>query len=94
MLPRATAVLAVVLCAAAPAAADENSDLNLIPGAVQQAPGAAPATPANGKLFLENAFTLYGTRGAWWCRFRRPDLCSGRTAPALMARINGTWGRG
>jgi hypothetical protein len=61
---RAGAVLvAASLGVAVPARADENSDLNLIPGAVQQAPAQAAATPANGRLFLENAFTLYGTRG-------------------------------
>jgi hypothetical protein len=57
------ALLAAWLCVAGAARADENSDLNLIPGAVQQAPAQAPATLASGRLFLEDAFTLWGTRG-------------------------------
>src|ERR1019366_1842783 len=57
------AVLAALLCAAVPAAADENSDLNLIPGSVSQAPAEAPQAPPSGKLFLEDAFTLTAPRG-------------------------------
>ena len=60
------AVLAVALCAAAPAAADENSDLNADPSAPRQpcadrgnAAGAAP-----GKAFpFEDAFMLNALRG-------------------------------
>jgi hypothetical protein len=56
------AVLAASLCAAVPAAADENSDLNLIPGSVSKAPTEAPQAPPAGKLFLEDAFTLTAPR--------------------------------
>lgn len=66
------ALLAAWLCVAGAARADENSDLNLIPGAVQQAPAQPPATPANGRLFLEDAFTLYGTRGGLVVPFPPP----------------------
>jgi hypothetical protein len=67
------AALLAAICAAVPAAADEDSDLNLIPGAVQQSPAeAAPAPPANGKLFLENASSLYGTRGGLVVPFPPP----------------------
>ncbi len=72
MRASAVALLAMALGAALPAAADENSDLNLIPGTVQQAPGAAPAAPAQGKLFLEDAFSLFGTRGGLVVPFPPP----------------------
>ena len=50
------------------ARADENSDLNMIPDSVQNAPApsaglsAAPATNGNGKLYLEDAFTVDANR--------------------------------
>ena len=98
--PHVLLLLAASICAALPAAADENSDLNLIPGAVQQAPAAAPATPANGKLFLEDAVSLYGTRGGLVVPFPPPGplLWQNRTsldgtyqwnlAPSLTANFS------
>jgi len=67
---RAGARLAVMLCAAAPvlASAQENKDLDFIPGAVQgsapgQAPesGAPPRTP-RGRYYLEDALTWSSLR--------------------------------
>jgi hypothetical protein len=57
------AVLTASLVAAVPAVADENSDLELIPGSVGAAPTAAPQPPPSGKLFLEDAFSLVAPRG-------------------------------
>jgi len=46
-----------------PAAAQENNDLNLIPGTVQNAPDQPIAAPGHGKYFLENAVGWYSFRG-------------------------------
>jgi hypothetical protein len=61
-----TAALLITVCALAlPAAAQENDDLSLIPGAIQNAP--PPAAPAKdlGKYLLSNAFGWYGYRGSF-----------------------------
>jgi hypothetical protein len=77
-----TAVLAASLVAAMPAAADENSDLQLIPGAVGEAPTEAPQPPPPGKLFLEDAFALPASRGGLVVPFPppQPALWQNRTS--------------
>lgn len=69
------AILALPLLAAGAAAADENTDLELIPGAAQQnasppaadgtapAPPAAPAPPPQGRFYVEDAATAWSLRG-------------------------------
>ncbi len=59
------AVLLLALAGTAlPALAQENNDLNLIPGTVQSAPDQPAAAPGHGKYFLENAFGWYSFRGS------------------------------
>jgi len=48
-----------------PAAAQENSDLNLIPGAVQDAPPPPTSVAGHGKYSLENALGWYSYRGSF-----------------------------
>ncbi|MDE2494105.1 MAG: hypothetical protein KGL97_09410 [Alphaproteobacteria bacterium] len=56
--------LCLVLCAVTPAMAQENSDLDRIPQAVESEPAApAPNIDAHGKYFLENDFVLSSARG-------------------------------
>jgi hypothetical protein len=47
--------------------ADENADLNMIPGSVDQpapaAAGPAPSTATSGKIYVEDAFTVNSRRG-------------------------------
>jgi hypothetical protein len=65
MMGRAGRVAAATLFVAAPAWAQENNDLDLIPPAVQQAPQApapAPATDQNQRIYLENAATFSARR--------------------------------
>ena len=60
-----TRTLAAVLCLfAGSAVADENSDLDMIPGEMKEAPPAAEVTEApRGKVSLENATSASGLRG-------------------------------
>lgn len=58
-------LVVAVLAAAAPAAAQENSDLNLIPQSVMEAPKAAPVTAAHGKYFVEDDLSLLSYRGTF-----------------------------
>jgi len=71
------AVILVLLAAASPAAAqnapqEENSDLNLIPGAVEKAPPPAAQPAGHGKYFLEDAFGLYSFRGSFAVPYPSP----------------------
>ena len=76
------AVLAVSLAAAAPTVAQENNDLDLIPGSVSQAQTQAPPAPPAGKLFLEDAFALPALRGGLVVPFPspQPPLWQNRTS--------------
>lgn len=61
-----TAFLALALIGTAlPAAAQENGDLGLIPGAVGQAPPPSTDTSGHGKYSLENAVGWYSYRGSF-----------------------------
>jgi len=60
---RRAVIIAVLLAAAAPATAQENSDLNLIPQAVQNAPEAKPESPPHGKYSVLDALGGYTYRG-------------------------------
>jgi hypothetical protein len=61
---RALRLAGAFLLLAGAALADENADLDMIPGAVGDAPAPAEATPAaGGKLSLENAATATALRG-------------------------------
>jgi hypothetical protein len=55
----------VLLLLACPAAAQENSDLNLIPGAVADAPPPPQEVAGHGKYSLENDFGWYSYRGSF-----------------------------
>jgi hypothetical protein len=58
------AVALCLLCAAAPAAAQENGDLDRIPANLPDEPAASqPASNAHGKYYLEDAFALSSSRG-------------------------------
>lgn len=59
-MKRLACLLALACC---PAAAQENSDLNLIPGAVQSAPQPDMTPKGHGKYSLENAVGWYVSRG-------------------------------
>jgi len=59
-MKRSALLLALVIC---PAEAQENNDLNLIPGTVQTAPQPDMAAPGHGKYSLDNAFGWYVFRG-------------------------------
>ena len=62
---RRAALIIAILGAAVPAAAQEDNDLNLIPGTVQNAP-TAPAGPAShGKYSIEDAFGVFSYRGTF-----------------------------
>ena len=59
-----TAVAFCLLCAAAPAAAQEYSDLDRIPaGLPDEAAASQPASNAHGKYYVEDAFALSSSRG-------------------------------
>ena len=59
------AVAFCFLCAAAPAAAQENGDLDRIPANLPDQPAASqPASNAHGKYYAEDAFALSSARGA------------------------------
>lgn len=60
---RKGAFLLAVMGVAVPAAAQENDDLNLIPGAVQTAAPSTAAPQDRGKYSLANAFGWYSYRG-------------------------------
>ena len=62
---RRAALIIAVLGAAVPAAAQEDNDLNLIPGTVQNAPAAPPAAPSHGKYSIEDAFGMFSYRGTF-----------------------------
>lgn len=61
------AILAALLCTAAPAAAQENGDLDLIPGTIgaDNQPAAAPQPPSHGKYFVEDAMGWFSYRGSF-----------------------------
>ncbi len=60
-----TVLLIAVFGLALPAAAQENDDLGLIPGAVQTAAPPAATAQDRGKYSLANAFGWYGYRGTF-----------------------------
>ena len=64
---RAGAALAVLVLCAASAAAQENDDLDLIPGTIGQAPVPPPAdtAAAHGKYYVENATGFSSFRGTF-----------------------------
>jgi hypothetical protein len=58
------AVAFCLLCAAAPAAAQENGDLDRIPANLPDEPAASqPASNTHGKYYVEDAFALSSSRG-------------------------------
>jgi hypothetical protein len=58
------AVALCLLCAAAPAAAQENGDLDRIPAIIQNGPSEPqPQSNAHGKYYVEDAFALSSARG-------------------------------
>jgi len=59
------ALLAVCLLAVAPAAAQDDSDLSRIPGAVENAPPASASPPTHGKYFVEDALGVFSYRGTF-----------------------------
>lgn len=61
---RRAAVLAVLL-AAAPAAAQEDSDLDRIPSTIGSAPAAVPSDISHGKYYVENDVALSSHRGTF-----------------------------
>lgn len=68
--------------------ADENNDLNLIPGAInnEAAPPAAPATPAtHGKFYLEDAITGSSLRGGLVVPFPPPPIANWQNRASLDA---------
>jgi len=60
---RAVIAALCVICAAAPAAAQENGDLGRIPQAVENEAAVPPASSAHGKYYVEDDFVLSSARG-------------------------------
>ncbi|MDE2181851.1 MAG: hypothetical protein KGJ78_02390 [Alphaproteobacteria bacterium] len=60
-----SAILLALMCAAAPAIAQEDSDLNRIPSSVENPASPSQSAPSHGKYFLEDAFSLSSWRGTF-----------------------------